>query len=79
MLGMILLSQVLVFCNIKFFVIFYFKERGSQGKSIIDGFGAWWMWRSIFISQVVSGRSKFQMCISWVFTKVFGRDFTRYE
>jgi len=53
-------------------------ERGSQGRSIIDGFGAWWMWRSIFVSRMVSGRSKVQMLIDWFLSLYHGRDFTRY-
>eukprot|EP00027_Filamoeba_sp_ATCC50430_P008181 CAMPEP_0168556020 /NCGR_PEP_ID=MMETSP0413-20121227/8655_1 /TAXON_ID=136452 /ORGANISM="Filamoeba nolandi, Strain NC-AS-23-1" /LENGTH=680 /DNA_ID=CAMNT_0008586929 /DNA_START=1 /DNA_END=2039 /DNA_ORIENTATION=+ len=28
-------------------------ERGSEGKSILDGNGAWWMWNSILVSKLL--------------------------
>ncbi len=36
-------------------------ERGSKGNNILDGFGAWWLWRSIFTSNLISRNMKLQM------------------
>jgi NADH dehydrogenase FAD-containing subunit len=50
-------------------------NRGSQGRSIIDGFGAWWLWRSIYLSRMVGWRNRFQIAFDFAVSKISGPDF----
>jgi len=52
--------------------------RGSQGKNILDGFGAWWLWRSIYINRMLSDRNRVHSATDWFGSLIYGRDFTRY-
>jgi len=41
------------------------------------GFGAWWLWRSVYLSKQVSWKSKFMVAVDWIKNGIFGRDLTR--
>jgi uncharacterized protein YggL (DUF469 family) len=44
---------------------------------VFSGFGAWWLWRSIYLSKQVSFKNKFLVSFDWLKTLIFGRDITR--
>jgi len=46
-------------------------------QAVLSGFGAWWLWRSVYLSKQVSIRNKIQVGFDWTKTAVFGRDITR--
>jgi NADH:ubiquinone reductase (non-electrogenic) len=41
------------------------------------GFASWLMWRSAYLTRVVSWRNRFYVAVNWATTLVFGRDNTR--
>jgi len=44
---------------------------------VLEGFGAWWLWRSVYLSKQYSLRNKLYVGINWLKTWIFGRDITR--
>jgi len=54
-------------------------ERKSASASILDGFGAFWLWRSIFVSNILSARTRLHMSLNWFLSKVFGRNLLKDE
>eukprot|EP01114_Cavostelium_apophysatum_P020040 TRINITY_DN660_c0_g2_i3.p1 TRINITY_DN660_c0_g2~~TRINITY_DN660_c0_g2_i3.p1 ORF type:complete len:624 (+),score=111.34 TRINITY_DN660_c0_g2_i3:535-2406(+) len=48
-----------------------------SNKIVFGGWGAWWLWRSIYLSKQVSWRNKMLVSFDWFKTIVFGRDITR--
>ncbi len=46
-------------------------------RYVINGYGAWWLWRSIYWSNQVSLRCRFLVAVDWMKTLCFGRDATR--
>lgn len=52
-------------------------DRGSQGNSIVQGFGALWMWNVIFFSRDVSKRMRFNILLNWIYSKIFSNHPTR--
>ena len=51
---------------------------GQQGKGIsMGGFLSFFIWRSAYLTRVVSWRNRFYVFINWITTFVFGRDTSR--
>ncbi|XP_044974081.1 internal alternative NAD(P)H-ubiquinone oxidoreductase A1, mitochondrial-like [Hordeum vulgare subsp. vulgare] len=52
------------------------QSKGSKGISIA-GFASWFIWRSAYLTRVVSWRNRLYMAINWLTTMIFGRDIGR--
>ena len=50
--------------------------QDAKGVSMA-GFLSWLMWRSAYLTRVVSWRNRFYVALNWGTTLVFGRDNTR--
>lgn len=50
----------------------------QEGKGVsMAGFSSWFIWRSAYLTRVVSWRNRFYVAINWLTTFVFGRDISR--
>ncbi|KMZ75479.1 NADH dehydrogenase [Zostera marina] len=52
------------------------QNKNEKGLSIA-GFVSWFIWRSAYLTRVVSWRNRFYVAINWATTLVFGRDISR--
>ncbi|XP_006657842.2 internal alternative NAD(P)H-ubiquinone oxidoreductase A1, mitochondrial-like [Oryza brachyantha] len=52
------------------------ENKDASGVSMA-GFVSWLMWRSAYLTRVVSWRNRFYVAVNWATTLVFGRDNTR--
>ncbi|KAG7596138.1 FAD/NAD(P)-binding domain superfamily [Arabidopsis suecica] len=53
-------------------------RESKEGKGIsMAGFLSWFIWRSAYLTRVVSWRNRFYVAINWLTTFVFGRDISR--
>uniref|UniRef100_A0A0E0LM99 NADH:ubiquinone reductase (non-electrogenic) n=1 Tax=Oryza punctata TaxID=4537 RepID=A0A0E0LM99_ORYPU len=52
------------------------ENEDAKGVSMA-GFVSWLMWRSAYLTRVVSWRNRFYVAVNWATTLVFGRDNTR--
>ncbi|KAL5580726.1 hypothetical protein UlMin_013168 [Ulmus minor] len=52
------------------------QSKEAKGLSLA-GFGSWFIWRSAYLTRVVSWRNRFYVAINWATTFVFGRDLSR--
>lgn len=53
-------------------------RQSKEGKGLsMAGFGSWFIWRSAYLTRVVSWRNRFYVAINWATTFVFGRDISR--
>ncbi|KAI5012093.1 hypothetical protein ZWY2020_024227 [Hordeum vulgare] len=52
------------------------ENKDARGVSMA-GFLSWLMWRSAYLTRVVSWRNRFYVAVNWATTIVFGRDNTR--
>ncbi|CAN6318162.1 unnamed protein product [Urochloa humidicola] len=52
------------------------ENKDARGVSMA-GFLSWVMWRSAYLTKVVSWRNRFYVPVNWATTLVFGRDNTR--
>ncbi|KAJ0734698.1 putative NADH:ubiquinone reductase (non-electrogenic) [Helianthus annuus] len=52
------------------------QSKEAKGLSIA-GFTSWFIWRSAYLTRVVSWRNRFYVAINWLTTFVFGRDISR--
>lgn len=52
------------------------ENKDASGVSMA-GFFSWLMWRSAYLTRVVSWRNRFYVAVNWATTLVFGRDNTR--
>lgn len=52
------------------------QSKEAKGVSIA-GFASWFIWRSAYLTRVVSWRNRFYVAINWLTTFVFGRDISR--
>lgn len=52
------------------------RSKDEKGLSIA-GFGSWLIWRSAYLTRVVSWRNRFYVAVNWATTLVFGRDNSR--
>ncbi|CAD6340803.1 unnamed protein product [Miscanthus lutarioriparius] len=52
------------------------QSKESRGISLA-GFVSWFIWRSAYLTRVVSWRNRFYVAINWLTTLLFGRDISR--
>lgn len=52
------------------------QNKDSKGISMA-GFISWFIWRSAYLTRVVSWRNRFYVAVNWATTLVFGRDNSR--
>lgn len=52
------------------------KSKEDRGISI-TGFVSWLIWRSAYLTRVVSWRNRFYVAFNWLTTFIFGRDISR--
>ncbi|KAI4305289.1 hypothetical protein L6164_028661 [Bauhinia variegata] len=52
------------------------EDKDAKGISLA-GFVSWFIWRSAYLTRVVSWRNRFYVAINWATTFVFGRDISR--
>ncbi|KAK9069106.1 hypothetical protein SSX86_013222 [Deinandra increscens subsp. villosa] len=52
------------------------QSKEAKGVSIA-GFTSWFIWRSAYLTRVVSWRNRFYVATNWLTTFVFGRDISR--
>ncbi|CAN1328943.1 Internal alternative NAD(P)H-ubiquinone oxidoreductase A1, mitochondrial [Linum perenne] len=53
-------------------------RQSKEGKGIsIAGFVSWFIWRSAYLTRVISWRNRFYVAVNWLTTMVFGRDISR--
>jgi len=43
-------------------------------KYAISGYGAWWLWRSVYFSKTVSSKNRIAILTDWLNAKIFGRE-----
>ncbi|KAB2637433.1 hypothetical protein D8674_027967 [Pyrus ussuriensis x Pyrus communis] len=51
-------------------------SKDAKGISLA-GFLSWLIWRSAYLTRVVSWRNRFYVAVNWATTLVFGRDSSR--
>ncbi|KAM7263933.1 hypothetical protein ACFE04_001616 [Oxalis oulophora] len=54
------------------------QSKDANGISLA-GFASWFIWRSAYLTRVVSWRNRFYVAANWATTFVFGRDNTRIQ
>ncbi|KAL7130112.1 hypothetical protein ABFS83_13G112100 [Erythranthe nasuta] len=52
------------------------QSKDAEGISLA-GFVSWFIWRSAYLTRVISWRNRFYVAINWATTLVFGRDNSR--
>lgn len=53
-------------------------RQSKEGKGLsMAGFVSWFIWRSAYLTRVLSWRNRFYVAINWATTFVFGRDISR--
>lgn len=52
------------------------QSKEAKGLSLA-GFISWFIWRSAYLTRVISWRNRFYVAINWATTLVFGRDISR--
>jgi NADH:ubiquinone reductase (non-electrogenic) len=52
------------------------QNKEAKGLSLA-GFVSWFVWRSAYLTRVISWRNRFYVAINWATTFVFGRDISR--
>ncbi|KAK7385536.1 hypothetical protein VNO78_31259 [Psophocarpus tetragonolobus] len=53
-------------------------RQSKEGKGLsMAGFVSWFIWRSAYLTRVISWRNRFYVAINWATTLVFGRDISR--
>ncbi|OUZ99114.1 FAD-dependent pyridine nucleotide-disulfide oxidoreductase [Macleaya cordata] len=53
-------------------------RQSKEGKGLsLTGFVSWFIWRSAYLTRVVSWRNRFYVAVNWATTFVFGRDISR--
>ncbi|KAG0451491.1 hypothetical protein HPP92_026184 [Vanilla planifolia] len=52
------------------------QSKEAKGLSIA-GFVSWFIWRSAYLTRVLSWRNRFYVAINWLTTFIFGRDISR--
>eukprot|EP00850_Spirogloea_muscicola_P019020 SM000181S03545 [mRNA] locus=s181:164316:166881:+ [translate_table: standard] len=53
-----------------------YKALAGKGVSL-KGFGSWLIWRSAYLTRIISWRNRFYVAINWATTLLFGRDISR--
>lgn len=57
-------------------VQYMYNVQDERGLSLA-GFISWLIWRSAYLTRVVSWRNRFYVAVNWATTLVFGRDNSR--
>ncbi|XP_052186890.1 internal alternative NAD(P)H-ubiquinone oxidoreductase A1, mitochondrial-like [Diospyros lotus] len=52
------------------------QSKEAKGLSLA-GFTSWFIWRSAYLTRVLSWRNRFYVAVNWTTTFVFGRDISR--
>ncbi|KZV30556.1 hypothetical protein F511_05706 [Dorcoceras hygrometricum] len=53
-------------------------RQSKEAKGIsMAGFPSWFVWRSAYLTRVISWRNRFYVAVNWLTTFVFGRDISR--
>lgn len=52
------------------------QSKDAKGVSLA-GFVSWFIWRSAYLTRVISWRNRFYVAVNWATTLVFGRDNSR--
>ncbi|KAK4711250.1 hypothetical protein R3W88_005763 [Solanum pinnatisectum] len=52
------------------------QAKGEKGVSLA-GFMSWFIWRSAYLTRVISWRNRFYVAMNWGTTLIFGRDNTK--
>ncbi|KAK4439220.1 Internal alternative NAD(P)H-ubiquinone oxidoreductase A2, mitochondrial [Sesamum alatum] len=52
------------------------QSKDAKGLSLA-GFMSWFIWRSAYLTRVISWRNRFYVAVNWATTLVFGRDNSR--
>ncbi|KAJ6409083.1 hypothetical protein OIU84_008722 [Salix udensis] len=52
------------------------QSKDAKGLAL-KGFASWFIWRSAYLTRVISWRNRFYVAINWATTFVFGRDISR--
>lgn len=52
------------------------QSKAAKGVSMA-GFSSWFIWRSAYLTRVISWRNRFYVATNWLTTFVFGRDISR--
>ncbi|KAF9675484.1 hypothetical protein SADUNF_Sadunf09G0037000 [Salix dunnii] len=53
-------------------------RQSKEAKGLaLKGFASWFIWRSAYLTRVISWRNRFYVAINWATTFVFGRDISR--
>ncbi|CAK9179189.1 unnamed protein product [Ilex paraguariensis] len=53
-------------------------RQSKEAKGLaLAGFTSWFIWRSAYLTRVISWRNRFYVAINWATTFVFGRDISR--
>lgn len=52
------------------------QSKEAKGLSLA-GFVSWFIWRSAYLTRVISWRNRFYVAINWFTTLIFGRDISR--
>ncbi|CAA6654750.1 unnamed protein product [Spirodela intermedia] len=53
------------------------QSKEAKGLLSLAGFVSWFVWRSAYLTRVISWRNRFYVAINWLTTLVFGRDISR--
>jgi NADH:ubiquinone reductase (non-electrogenic) len=64
------------FKNLNQFNLLTYLLQEAKGLSLA-GFVSWFVWRSAYLTRVISWRNRFYVAINWATTFVFGRDISR--
>jgi len=54
------------------------RESPDKGGLSLTGFKSWLIWRSAYLTRVVSWRNRLYVAINWATTFFFGRDISRF-
>ncbi|KAK9153962.1 hypothetical protein Sjap_001442 [Stephania japonica] len=52
------------------------QSQDTKGLALA-GFASWFIWRSAYLTRVISWRNRFYVAVNWATTFVFGRDISR--
>ncbi|KAL8129963.1 hypothetical protein V2J09_019118 [Rumex salicifolius] len=53
-------------------------RQSKEGKGVsMAGFVSWFIWRSAYLTRVISWRNRLYVAINWLTTLIFGRDISR--
>jgi NADH:ubiquinone reductase (non-electrogenic) len=54
-------------------------DRSPENKKYYEGIVTWVLWRSVYMSRLLSLRNRLQVAFDWAKTAVFGRDVSRFS